>query len=80
MNLYGSDMDESTSPLESGLGLDDRLGAARPRLHRSRRAHRAEGRGVPRKLVGLVLADRGVLRSHQKGGNINKRKLRRDRH
>jgi aminomethyltransferase len=43
MNLYGSDMDESTHPLESILKA-----------------------GSPRKLVGLLLEDRGVLRSHQK--------------
>ncbi len=36
MNLYGSDMDESISPLEAGLELDRCLGTCGPRLHRSR--------------------------------------------
>ncbi len=66
MNLYGSDMDETTSPLESGLGWtvawdpQDRDFIGRGALAAQK------ARGVARKLVGLVLADRGVLRSHQK--------------
>ena len=66
MNLYGSDMDETTSPLESGLGWtiawdpQDRDFIGRGALA----AQKAQG--VPRKLVGLILADRAVLRSHQK--------------
>ena len=66
MNLYGQDMDESTSPLESALGWTiawepaDRDFIGRRALE----AQRAEG--APRKLVGLLLEDRGVLRAHQK--------------
>jgi aminomethyltransferase len=66
MNLYGNDMDESVSPLESGLGWtiawepQDRDFIGRGALA-AQKAH-----GVPRKLVGLVLAERAVLRSHQK--------------
>jgi len=66
MNLYGSDMDETTSPLESGLGWtiawdpQDRDFIGREALAAQK------ARGVPRRLVGLVLADRAVLRSHQK--------------
>jgi aminomethyltransferase len=66
MNLYGSDMDETTSPLESGLAWtvawdpQDRDFIGRGALA-AQKAH-----GVPRKLVGLLLEDRGVLRSHQK--------------
>ena len=65
MNLYGNDMDESVSPLESGLawtvvfeGNRDFVG--KEALERQRKA------GVARKLVGLVLNERGVLRSHQR--------------
>jgi aminomethyltransferase len=66
MNLYGNDMDENISPLEAGLtwtvAFDppqrDFLGRAA--LETQRQA------GVPRKLVGLLLEERGVLRSHQK--------------
>jgi glycine cleavage system T protein (aminomethyltransferase) len=66
MNLYGNDMDENLTPLESGLtwtvAFDpaDRDFIGRAALEAQRRG------GVPRKLVGLVLEDRGVLRSHQK--------------
>jgi aminomethyltransferase len=66
MNLYGNDMDEGVTPLESGLtwtvAFDppEREFIGRPALD-AMRAH-----GVPRKLVGLVLEERGVLRSHQK--------------
>ena len=65
MNLYGNDMDENHHPLESGLawtvafepGDRDFIG------RQSLEAH-AQAGGA--KLVGLLLADRGVLRSHQK--------------
>lgn len=66
MNLYGTDIDESTSPLVSGLGWTiawepgDRDFIGRDALASQK------ARGVPSKQVGLVLADRGVLRSHQK--------------
>jgi aminomethyltransferase len=66
MNLYGNDMDENISPLEAGLtwtvAFDtvERDFVGRAALEAQRRA------GVPRKLVGLVLEERGVLRSHQK--------------
>ena len=66
MNLYGTDMTEETSPLESGLGWTlawepaERDFIGREALERQRAA------GAPRRLVGLVLEDRGVLRGHQK--------------
>jgi aminomethyltransferase len=66
MNLYGNDMDENVSPLESGLtwtvALEpkDRSFIGRAALEGQIKA------GVPRKLVGLLLEDRGVLRGHQK--------------
>ncbi|MEJ2346349.1 MAG: glycine cleavage system aminomethyltransferase GcvT [Gammaproteobacteria bacterium] len=66
MNLYGSDMDEDTTPLESGLGWtvgwdpQERQFIGRTVLDQQRKD------GVARKLVGLVLEGRGVLRGHQK--------------
>jgi aminomethyltransferase len=66
MNLYGQDMDETVSPLESGLGWTvafepaDRDFVGRAALEAQR------ARGGLRRLVGLVLLDRGVLRPHQK--------------
>jgi aminomethyltransferase len=66
MNLYGSDMTETTSPLISGLGWtiawdpQDRDFIGRSALQNER------DNGVTEKLVGLVLEDKGVLRGHQK--------------
>jgi aminomethyltransferase len=66
MNLYGNDMDESTHPLESGLTWTVAFEPA-SRVFIGREALEAvKARGSGRKLVGLLLDDRGVLRSHQK--------------
>ena len=66
MNLYGNDMDESTNPLESGLAWTVALEPP-GRAFVGREALEAiRARGPAAKLVGLVLEDRGVLRSHQK--------------
>ena len=65
MNLYGNDMDESVSPLESGLAWTVVLEGARDFIGKAAlEAQRAAG--PKRKLVGLLLLERGVLRSHQK--------------
>jgi aminomethyltransferase len=62
MNLYGQDMDEDVSPLESGLAWTVDL--ASPREFVGKAALLA-GRPA-RALTGLVLVDRGgVLRQHQ---------------
>ncbi len=64
MNLYGNDMDETTTPLEAGLAWTVALDGSRDFIGRA--ALEAQLRaGVPRKLVGLLLEERGVLRSHQ---------------
>jgi aminomethyltransferase len=66
MNLYGNDMDESTHPYESGLGWTVALAPAeRDFLGRSA-LEAIRSAGSARKLVGLLLEDRGVLRGHQK--------------
>jgi aminomethyltransferase len=65
MNLYGNDMDENHHPLESGLawtvafepGERDFIGRA------ALEAHRRQG---CKQFVGLLLEERGVLRSHQR--------------
>ena len=65
MNLYGNDMDENHHPLESGLawtvafepGGRDFIG---------RQALETLRRTPGDQLVGLLLEERGVLRSHQK--------------
>ncbi len=66
MSLYGNDMDESTHPFESGLGWTVAL-EPRERAFIGRQALEAiRARGPQRKLVGLLLEGRGVLRPHQK--------------
>lgn len=66
MLLYGQDMDESTSPLESGLEWtvkwqpEDRdfigMGALLSQKQQ----------GIQRKLVGLILQDKGIMRAGQR--------------
>lgn len=66
MNLYGTDMDEGTSPLQAGLGWTLALEPA-DRNFIGRDVVVAEKQAGPvMKFVGLVLEDRGVLRNHQK--------------
>jgi aminomethyltransferase len=66
MNLYGNAMDESTNPLESGLAWTVAFEPADRQFIGRQALEAAKARGLTRKLVGLVLEDRGVLRSHQK--------------
>jgi len=66
MNLYGSDMDETVSPLESGLGWTVAWEPA-DRDFIGRAALEAEkARTDRRRFVGLLLEDKGVLRNHMK--------------
>lgn len=65
MSLYGSEMDETTTPLETGLGwtvswtAEDRNFIGRTALLAQKQA------GVPHKRIGLVLNGKGVCRAHQ---------------
>lgn len=64
--LYGQDMDESTTPLESGLAWtvqwqpEDRNFIGMGALLSQKRA------GATRKLVGLILNDKGIMRHGQR--------------
>ena len=66
MNLYGQDMDESTTPLEAALAWTvawepaDRDFIGRAALQAQKAA------GVPRRMVALVMDERGVLRHGQR--------------
>jgi aminomethyltransferase len=63
MNLYGQDMSENESPLESGLAWTVDLAAPRDFVGKAALA----AAPATRRQVGLVLLDKGgVLRSHQK--------------
>jgi aminomethyltransferase len=64
MNLYGNDMDEGTQPYESGLAWTIAMTPGREFIGRDA-LNEVLKNGSPAKLVGLVLEERGVLRSHQ---------------
>jgi aminomethyltransferase len=65
MNLYGSDMDEDVTPLECGLGWTVAMKDTRDFIGRAA-LEAQKSAGVPRRQVGLVLEERGVLRAHQR--------------
>jgi aminomethyltransferase len=65
MNLYGNDMDENHHPLESGLAWTVAFEPS-DRDFIGRRALEALRLTPGDQLVGLLLEERGVLRSHQK--------------
>ncbi|OGT60788.1 MAG: glycine cleavage system protein T [Gammaproteobacteria bacterium RIFCSPHIGHO2_12_FULL_45_12] len=66
LNLYGADMDETVTPLESNLAWtvamqpEDRSFIGREALQQQIQ------QGVTRRLVGLVLEGAGIIRHHQK--------------
>ena len=66
MNLYGTDMVETTSPLESGLGWtiawqpNERNFIGRSAISKAREKNDKQT------FAGLLLEDRGVLRNHQR--------------
>jgi glycine cleavage system T protein (aminomethyltransferase) len=62
MNLYGQDMHETTSPLESGLAWTVDLNSERDFVGKSA-LQKSE---ITQQMVGLLLKDKGVLRAHQK--------------
>jgi len=66
MNLYGTDMDETTSPLISGLGWTIAWQPADRDFIGRKPIEKEKAKGVEQKIVGLVLTDKGVLRGHQK--------------
>jgi aminomethyltransferase len=65
MSLYGTDMDESTSPLCSGLGWTLSISDDRHFIGKSALLAEKE-QGIKQQLVGIILKDKGVLRNHLK--------------
>ncbi|MEQ1518360.1 MAG: glycine cleavage system aminomethyltransferase GcvT [Usitatibacteraceae bacterium] len=61
MNLYGQDMNDETTPLESGLAWTVEMKTARDFIGRAA----LETKPLARQMVGLVLTAPGVLRGHQ---------------
>ncbi len=66
MNLYGNDMDENTNPLESGLAWTVAFEPAGRDFVGRASLEAVRASGPSRKLVGLVLEERAVLRAHQR--------------
>ena len=59
--LYGNDIDDTTSPLEAGLGWITKFAEGKEFIDRDR-MERLKAEGVKRKLVGFKLIDRGIPR------------------
>ncbi len=59
--LYGNDIDDTTSPLEGGLGWITKFADNKPFIDREL-LERQKAEGVSRKLVGIKLIGRGVPR------------------
>lgn len=66
MNLYGTDMDETTSPLESGLGWTIAWEPADRDFVGRAAVERVRENVERRRFSGLLLEGRGVLRNHQR--------------
>jgi aminomethyltransferase len=70
--LYGNDIDDTTSPLEAGLGWITKFTkdfTARPILEAQKAA------GVQRKLVGLEMIDKGIPRHYYKIQNAEGKEI-----
>ncbi|MCB1569066.1 MAG: glycine cleavage system aminomethyltransferase GcvT [Xanthomonadales bacterium] len=65
MNLYGQDMDEDTTPLEAGLAWTVSFDEGRDFIGRAA-LEAQKAAGVPRRMVGLMLDDKGILRHGQR--------------
>ena len=64
MNLYGQDMDEDTTPFEAALAWTVALDAGRDFVGRAA-LEAQQAAGVPRRMIGLVMDEKGVLRHGQ---------------
>jgi aminomethyltransferase len=61
--LYGNDIDETTTPLEAGLGWVTKLNKATPCIATEALKAQKEA-GLSRKLVGFVIEERGAIARH----------------
>ena len=65
LNLYGQDMDEDVTPWEAGLGWTVSMDEGRDFIGRAA-LEKQKADGVPRRMIGLVMDAKGVLRHGQK--------------
>lgn len=63
--LYGNDIDDTTSPIEAGLGWITKFAEGKEFIDRGL-MERQKAEGVSRKLVGFKLIDRGIPRHEYK--------------
>jgi aminomethyltransferase len=63
--LYGNDIDETTSPLEAGLGWITRFVENNDFIDRGR-LERQKREGTGRRLVGFTMREKGIPRQHYK--------------
>lgn len=66
--LYGNDIDDTTSPIEAGLGWITKF--TKPFINHEYHKNLKEN-GVSRKLVGFEMIDRGIPRQHYKIKDAN---------
>jgi aminomethyltransferase len=64
LNLYGQDMDENVTPWEANLGWTVSMDAGRDFIGRAA-LEKQKADGVPRRMVGVVMDAKGVLRHGQ---------------
>lgn len=65
MCLYGTDMDETNTPLDSGLGWTVAWDPAERDFIGRAALEAQKSAGCPRRQVGLLLRDKGILRNEQ---------------
>lgn len=61
--LYGNDIDETTSPIEAGLGWITKFSEGKDFINRAF-IQRQKEQGVSRKLIGFEMVDKGIARQH----------------
>lgn len=66
LNLYGADMDESVTPLESNLAWTVAFDPSDRDFIGRQALEKQQSEGITKRLVGLMLTGPGVLRNHQK--------------
>lgn len=66
LNLYGFDMDESVTPLESNLAWTVVMDPESRRFIGREALEKQSQQGIKHRLVGLVLEGPGIIRNHQK--------------
>ena len=72
--LYGNDIDETTSPIEAGLGWITKFTDTNDFLDR-KRLQQQQKDGVKRKLVGFTMLERGIPRQHSEILNEEGKKI-----